>query len=231
MRTRTPALMMLLVAGLTATAAAQGKRADLDGVWILAGNARTESLQLTPAGQAARAKYDYLTNDPGMRCIPASISRVMHTPSPPIEIRQHADRVEVNYEFMDVHRRIPLKAGLTVKDAPIAVKEFPHLGRSIARYEGDTLVVETEGVEAGVHDTLGTPGLPQSAQMRTVERFTASGTKLEIAVTHEDPVFYERPFTVTYTYQRLPGGTILPWDCTPEEAGYQRFIPRPPASP
>jgi hypothetical protein len=226
MTTTMRGLLVLLLSGLTAAVAAQGKRADLDGVWILAGNAKTENLQLTAAGEAARAKYDYLANDPGMRCIPASISRVMHTPSPPIGIRQFADRVEIDYEFMDVHRRVPLKAGLSLKDAPIAVREFPHLGRSIARYDGETLVVETEGVEAGVHDTLGTPGLPQSAQMRTVERFTAAGTRLEIVVTHEDPVFYARPFTVTYTYQRLPGGKILPWDCTPEEAGYQRFIPR-----
>jgi hypothetical protein len=228
---RIRALGLLLLTGLAATVTAQGKRADLDGVWILAGNARTENLQLTAAGEAARARYDYLTNDPGMRCVPASISRVMHTPSPPIEIRQHADHVEINYEFMDIHRRIPLTPGRPAKDAPVAVAEFPHLGRSVARYDRETLVIETEGVEAGVHDTLGTPGLPQSAQMRTVERLAAAGSTLEIAVLHEDPVFYVRPFTVTYTYQRLPGGAILPWECTPEEAGYQRFIPRAPAGP
>jgi hypothetical protein len=209
----------------TAFTTAQGRRTDLDGVWILASSAKFENLELTPAGQTARAKYDYLTNDPGMQCIPASVTRVMHTPSPPIEIRQHADHVEITYEFMDVHRRVPLKPGLAVSSAPYAVAAHRHLGRSVARYDGETLVVETGDIGAGVHDTLGMPGLPQSNQMRTVERFTANGNRMEIAVTHRDPVFYTKPYTATFSYLRLPGGKILPWDCTPEEADYKRFLP------
>ena len=161
-----------------------------------------------------------------MKCIPASITRVMHTPSPPIEIRQHADHAEINYEFMDVHRRVPIKPGVAAKDAPPAVAKHPHLGRSVARYEGETLVIETVGAAAGVHDTLGMPGLPQSDQMRTVERFVANGNTMKIAVTHVDPVFYTKPYVATFSYLRLPGGKILPWDCTPEEANYERFIPK-----
>ena len=206
--------------------AAQGARADLDGVWILADSAKFENFELTPAGEAARAKYHYLTNDPGMKCIPASITRVMHTPSPPIEIRQHADHVEINYEFMDVHRRIPIKPGAAPKDVPRSVAKHPHLGRSVARYQEETLVIETVDVGAGVHDTLGMPGLPQSNQMRTVERLTANGNRMTIAVTHHDLVFYGKPYVATFSYLRLPGGKILPWDCTPEEANYDRFIPK-----
>lgn len=223
---RTGALAVCVLASAAAVAA-QGNRAHLDGVWILADSARFESLELTPAGEAARAKYDYLTNDPGMKCIPASITRVMHTPSPPIEIRQHDDHVEINYEFMDVHRRVGLQPGLSAKSAPYAVPAFPHLGRSVARYEGDALVIETDDIGAGVHDTLGMPGLPQSSQMRTVERFVANGNRMEIAVTHSDPVFYVKPYTATFSYLRLPDGKILPWGCTPEEANYERFIPNP----
>jgi hypothetical protein len=216
----------LLVLASALLSAAQGKRADLDGVWILADSATFENLELTPAGEATRAKYDYLTNDPGMKCIPASITRVMHTPSPPIEIRQHADHVEINYEFMDVHRRVPINRGVAAKDAPYAVAAHPHLGRSVTRYEGETLVVETVDVGAGVHDTLGMPGLPQSNQMRTVERFVANGNRMAIVVTHYDPVFYVKPYVATFSYLRLPEGKILPWDCTPEEANYERFIPK-----
>src|SRR5204862_133765 len=81
-------------------------------------------LQLTPEGEKKRAAYDFQKDDPDFQCKPASIVRVMHTPSPPIEVRQHADQVEVNYEFMDVHRRVPLKKGLALKDAPNAVKNY-----------------------------------------------------------------------------------------------------------
>lgn len=213
-----------LLTPVAALAAAQGKRADLNGVWILADSAKFENVELTPAGEASRAKYDSLTNDPGMRCIPASITRVMHTPSPPIEIRQHAGNVEINYEFMDVHRRVLIKPDAAPKELPHSVAKHPHLGRSVARYEGETLVIETVDVGAGVHDTLGMPGLPQSNQMRTVERLTANGNRMTIAVTHYDAVFYVKPYVATFSYLRLPGGKILPWDCTPEEANYDRFI-------
>jgi len=216
----------LLVLAPALPSAAQGTRADLDGVWILADSATFEHFELTPAGEAARAKYDYVMNDPGMKCIPASITRVMHTPSPPIEIRQHTDHVEINYEFMDMHPRVPTNRGVAAKDVPYAVARHPHLGRSVARYEGETLVIETVDIGAGVHDTLGMPGLPQSNQMRTVERFVANGNRMTSAVTHYDPVFYVKPYVATFSYLRLPEGKILPWDCTPEEANYERFIPK-----
>jgi hypothetical protein len=219
------AAVACIVVGAIAAPSAQSKRAELDGVWILAGNAKIE-LTLTPAGEAARARYNYLTDDPAMRCIPATFTRVMHTPSPPIEVRQRGDVVEINYEFMDVHRQVPIKPGLAAKDAPHTVKEHPHLGRSVAHYDGDVLVIDTVGQRAGILDTLGAPGLVQSEQMRTEERFIPDGNRMTIVVTHHDPVYYATPLVVTFTYQRLPGGEILPWDCTPEKASYDTFQPR-----
>ena len=56
---------------------------------------------------------------------------------------------------------------------------------------------------------------------RTEERFIPDGDRMRVVVTHHDPN-YEK-LVVTYPYQRLPGGEILPWDCTPEEANYKRF--------
>jgi len=224
-RTRSVSVALIAVSA-AAVLSAQGRRAELDGVWILAGTAKID-MTLTPAGEAARAKYNYLKDDPAMRCIPASITRVMHTPSPPIEVRQRAGEVEINYEFMDVHRRVPLTPGLTAKDAPYAVKEHPHLGRSVGRYDGDVLVIDTVGQHAGILDTLGAPGLVQSDQMRTEERFIPNGNRLTIIVTHYDPVNYAKPLVVTFNYQKLPGGEILPWDCTPDKANYDKFTPKP----
>ena len=75
-------------------------------------------MTLTPAGEAARARYDYLRDDPAMQCIPASFTRVMHTPSPPIEVRQHANEVQINYEFMDIRRRVPIAANMPARRRP-----------------------------------------------------------------------------------------------------------------
>ncbi|MGH9258117.1 MAG: hypothetical protein ACRD3C_26445 [Vicinamibacterales bacterium] len=223
--TRVVAAVIACVAvGAAAAMSAQSRRAALDGVWILAGNPTIE-LMLTPVGEAARARYDYLKDDPAMRCIPASFTRVMHTPSPPIEMRQQGDEVEINYEFMDVHRRVPIKPGLAAKDAPYTVKAHPHLGRSVGRYNGDVLVIDTVDQGAGILDTLGAPGLVQSDQMRTEERFipNGNGNRMTVVVTHHDAVYYAKPLIVTFSYQRLPGGEILPWDCTPEKASYDAF--------
>ena len=216
------ALMAALVIAVSLPAHAAGKRADLDGVWILL-RAEIGKVQLTPEGEKKRAAYDFQKDDPDFQCKPASITRVMHTPSPPIEVRQHPDHVEINYEFMDVHRRVPLKTGLAPKDAPYAVRNYPHLGKSAGKWDGETLVVETSGQRAGVMDTLGVPGLYQSDQMRTVEKFIPDGDKMQIVVTHQDPVYLVEPLTVTFNYLRLPGGKIQKWDCKPEEATFERF--------
>jgi hypothetical protein len=215
-------IVALVVAG-SVFAYPAGKRAELDGVWILV-RSTTDNLKLTPVGEKARASYDFQKDDPDMKCIPASITRIMHTPSPPIEVKQHSDYVEINYEFMDVRRRVPLQKGLAVKDAPYAVGEHPNLGRSVGQYDGETLVVETEGQRAGVLDTLGVPGLYQSDQMRTVERYIPNGDNMQVVITHYDPVYFLQPLIVTYNYLRLPGGEILSWDCKPEEATFERFL-------
>src|SRR5687767_14806506 len=129
-------LVAALLFAISVPALAAGKRADLDGVWILL-RAQTGSLQLTPEGEKKRAAYDFQKDDPDFQCKPASITRVMHTPSPPIEVRQYQDHVEVNYEFMDVRRRVPVATGLAPKDAPYAVRNHPHLGRSVGKYDGE----------------------------------------------------------------------------------------------
>jgi hypothetical protein len=218
-----PAMLFALLIAFSMPAHS-AKRDELDGVWILL-RGSVGNVQLTPAGEKLRKAYDFQKDDPDFQCKPASFTRIMHTPSPPIEIRQRADHVEINYEFMDVHRRVPLQKGLAVKDAPYAVREHPHLGRSVGQYEGETLVVETAGQHAGVLDTLGAPGLYQSDQMRTVERFSADGNMLQIVVTHYDPVYFVQPLTVTFSYLRLPEGKILEWGCKPEEATFERFLP------
>jgi hypothetical protein len=219
-----PALAIALLILTTAAAQGSGKRGDLDGVWILL-RAQNGTLQLTTAGEKLRAAYDFQRDDPDFKCIPASVTRVMHTPSPPIEVRQRQDHVELNYEFMDVRRRVPLTRGLRAQDAPPASSRYPHLGKSAGQYDGETLVIETVGQRAGILDTLGVPGLYQSDQMRTVERLLPDGDRMQIAVTHYDPVYFTQPFTVTFQYLRLPGGKIEEWNCKPEEATFERFIP------
>lgn len=113
-----------------------GERADLDGVWFLAGTDTPDDPGLTPEGAALFESFDPLRDDTDTDCKPVSFTNIMHTPSPPFEIRQFDNHVEINYEFMDVERRVPLDPELTVETAPHAVANHPHMGRSVGRYEG-----------------------------------------------------------------------------------------------
>jgi hypothetical protein len=211
------AVALLASCAFVSAAGAAGTRADLDGVWLFYGAQVPEDPGLTPAGREKLEQYDPLRDDTDTICKPVTFTNIMHTPSPPIEIRQRADHVEINYEFMDVHRRVPLAGALA--DAPYTVADHPHMGRSIGRYEGEELVVETIDAAPGYLDTLGFAGLPQSARMRTEERFIPAGDRLEVVVTHHDDVYYTKPMVMTYDFVRVDT-QIMEWGCTLEGANY-----------
>jgi hypothetical protein len=211
----------LLVSCAFASVASADARADLDGVWLFYGAQVPADPALTAAGREKLEQYDPLRDDTDTVCKPVSFTNIMHTPSPPIEILQRENQVEIDYEFMDVHRRVPLDGALA--DAPYTVADHPHMGRSVGRYEGDELVVDTIDVEAGYLDTLGFAGLPQSAQMRTEERFLAAGDRLRVVVTHHDPVYYTKPMVMTYDFVRVDT-EIMEWGCTLEGANYDERL-------
>ena len=211
----------LVSCAFASAAWAAGTRAELDGVWLFYGAQVPQDPGLTTAGQAKLDHYDPLRDDTDTICKPVTFTNIMHTPSPPIEIRQRATDVEINYEFMDVHRRVPLDGALA--NAPYTVADHPHMGRSIGRYEGEELVIDTVDVEAGYLDTLGFAGLPQSAEMRTEERFIPAGDRLKVVVTHHDSVYYAKPMVMTYDFVRVDT-EIMEWGCTLEGANYDKRL-------
>ena len=129
-------------------------RADLEGTWLQLSAGRP-SATLTPAAEEAVTDYVPLRDDPDLRCQPPSLTNVIGIPDPPWEIRLLDDRVEIDFEYMDVRRRVPLDPDLDVADAPYTVEDHPHLGRSVARFEGEVLVIDTGDVGQGYVDTRG----------------------------------------------------------------------------
>lgn len=141
----------------------------------------------------------------------------MLTPFPLFEIRQHEDHIEINCEFMDVKRRVPLDPKLDPVNAPLSVPECPHLGRSVGYYEGEELVIETTDIREGVFSTHVLVGYYQSDEMRTRERFIPDGDLLEVRISHTDPVYYKEPFDIIYRHHRTES-PILHWGYEPEKA-------------
>ena len=217
----TPLRVLVGLVVCVASPLATADRADLEGNWLQL-QADIAEVQFTAAGEAAVANYVPLRDDPDFQCKPASLTNVIAIPDPPFAIRLHDDHVEINFEYMDVRQRVPLDAQLRPEDAPYAVADFPHMGRSSGRFEGDSLVIETVDPEAGFLNTLSTP-FPQSAQMRTEARFTADNDRLHVDILHTDPVNYLEPFVISFEFIRVDL-EVLEFGCTIEAASYEGLL-------
>ena len=73
-----------------------------------------------------------------------------------------------------------------------------YYGRAVAKWEGDTLAVDTRGVNEDFWFTNG--GLPHTEQLKLLERFTRTDfDTLKYEVTIDDPGAYTRPWSSGWT--------------------------------
>jgi hypothetical protein len=86
------------------------------------------------------------------------------------------------------------------------------MGYSVGRWDGDTLVVESNGFNPGTW--LDRDGHPHTEQLRLTERYRRSnfGT-LEIEATFSDRGAYTKPWTVKVSAQFAPDTEMLEWEC------------------
>lgn len=215
-------LGLLLMAGVGLPLSVIADRSELDGTWMQL-QGELSPVSLTSDGQAAVDRYIPLRDDPDLECRPASLTNIIGIPDPPFQIRLYEGHVEINYEYMDVNRSIPLGDKLSPEGVPYTVADHPHLGRSTGRYEGDELVIETGDPEGGFVLTRAAEGYPQSTQMRTREQFKADGDRLYVLITHNDPVNYQEPFTMNLEFIRVDF-PILEFGCTVEAASYDHRL-------
>jgi len=88
------------------------------------------------------------------------------------------------------------------------------LGDSRARWEGDELVVETTNFTDRTSIGGNGNGLRHSDGMTITERFKrVADDVLQYQFTVNDPVTYERPFTMSMPLTPLSGGVLLPYEC------------------
>ena len=93
-----------------------------------------------------------------------------------------------------------------------AIRQY--LGDSRARWEGDELVVETTNLTDRTAIGPNGNGNRHSEKMKLTERFKrVADDVLQYQVTIDDPVTYERAFTLSLPLTPLDGGKLLPYDC------------------
>jgi hypothetical protein len=79
-----------------------------------------------------------------------------------------------------------------------------YYGRSVAKWDGDTLVADTRGFNEDFWFTNG--GLPHTEQLRLIERFSRPDfDTLKYDVTIEDPGAYTRPWSSSSTLRWVAG--------------------------
>lgn len=199
--------------------AALAQRPDLSGNWIANGGRITfGEWHLTAEGERRFKAYDFKKDDPALKCIGTSWTRVWLNPNVVVRITQGNDFVRLQYEWMDIDRRVPLVDPSQPRPKRVTIPGMPGLGASAAWYDGEALVVETSDIAPGYVSTMQEwAGLPQSRMMRTIERFTRAGDLLTIQITHVDPAMYRDPLIVTVTYPRTPF-ELMKYGCNPEDA-------------
>jgi hypothetical protein len=96
-------------------------------------------------------------------------------------------------------------------------------GDSIAWWEGDTLVVETRGLNG--KQWLDHGGFPASDKLTVVEKFRRPAFgRLEIEVTITDPTYYTRPWTATITSARQINTELFEFICNENEKSRPHMI-------
>jgi hypothetical protein len=89
-----------------------------------------------------------------------------------------------------------------------------YLGDSRARWEGEELVVETTNLTDRTSIGLNGNGLRHSAQMKFTERIKRVADDIvQYQITIDDPVTYEKPFTLSIPLTPLDGNRLLPYEC------------------
>jgi hypothetical protein len=94
-------------------------------------------------------------------------------------------------------------------------------GYSVGKWEGDTFVVETNGLNDRAW--IDSSGHPRSEAMRMVERYHRRDFgHLDVEISFNDPALYTRPFRIKVTHELQPDTDILEYICTEADRNRQR---------
>ena len=155
-----------------------------------------ENKRLQKQGQLD--EYDYATT----RCASPGLPRLMITPER-FRIWQRPGKVTIRFEWNRLIRQIDM-GGLFPQSRTGGDNEL--VGRAVpiskGKWEGDTLVVTTEGF---ADNTLIDNLVPHGYDMKLVERIRLRDQDtLENRITIEDPEYFTKPWQTVVTYKRQP---------------------------
>ncbi len=204
--TLTPAIARVSADAPKGAPAPNADPRDLEGVWWIS---RYEYLLGPATGVPPPLKPEYMRilerrvraknrgapeADASTDCKPHGMPRVMESPYP-IRIIQTPGQVTLLHEVAHNIRRIRLD-----QPHPANLKAT-YLGDSVGKWEGDTLVIDTQGLNDKTF--IDDEGSSHSAQLHVVERLRKikEGRELELVLTVTDPVTLTESYSYTRTYK------------------------------
>jgi hypothetical protein len=145
-------------------------------------------------------------DDPMARCLLSGVPRIMFRPLP-FEIIQLRDRMIMLFEIHHAFRIIPTDGRAHPDDL-----EPSYLGDAVARWEGDTLVVDVVGFND--KSWLQGVGTVHSEQLRVTERYTRDTyDTIRYEAIIEDPEVLTKPWRMRDTLRLRPNERIREYEC------------------
>jgi len=193
-----------------------------------AGGNMEGGLPYTPWAQDIKKKRLELQDrdNPDANCLPMGFlqfhqqpqpRRIMNVSNPKMLLIEYEANNGLRHVYLD-GRKLP----------PQGEPQPWWYGYSVAHWEGDTLVVETNnlrGAEEGPSDGwLDVNGSPYSDQAKFIERFRRpSFDHLQIDLTLEDPKAYTKPWTVRIDQRLFPDQDLIEFECN-ENQQFRRKV-------
>ena len=144
--------------------------------------------------------------DPAAYCVP-TMPKLIVLPYP-YKILQGPGMILVLYEGFTTFRQIFTDGRALPKDP-----QPSWIGYSVGHWEGDTLVVDTIGVNEKTW--LDNAGRPHTADMKLRETYRRKDFgHLEVRLTIDDPKAYSKPLVITEDARLLPETELLEYTCT-----------------
>jgi hypothetical protein len=185
--------------------------------------AAAANLPYTPYAKARVEAFQKLTGgtdeSPGLYCVGAGMPGAMQGAGGyPMEIFQRPEQIIIVYELHSEIRRIYFGD----RNAPEADRVASRSGYSSGRWEGDTLVVETNNLVDQVDARTAHSDEATIVERYRLEGKDAQGRRILFAeMTMTDPKFYTQPVVTTKRWTEVPNGRLLPYECT-AEVWYER---------
>jgi len=157
-------------------------------------------------------------DDPLLRCVPYGVPRSTASSPWPFQIIQHPGYVVVLTEYYHSFRIIPYGDGLT--HSPDIIPTY--FGDSVARWDGDTLVVDVTGFNDKTW--LTGAGTFHSEDLHITERSTrVDKDQINYEVTMEDPGVLTKPWTLRSTLMLREGTRLQEYVCAENNIDPDRY--------